>query len=122
MSPFLASRVGLLASALAMTACAQGERSNAPAPGYTQRVLVTTFIEWPSSAEVATRIAQIGKVPVRDAAQDGPRTFRMTLACNDESACRDAMQRLSTERLFVQAIERDARQRLPAKPERDVSR
>lgn len=118
----LASRIGLPAVALAMTACAQGERPAVPAPGYAQRVLVTTYTEWPSAGEVSTRIAQIGKVPVRDTGQDGPRTYRLTLACSDESACRAAMQRLAADRVFVQAIERDTRQRVPAKPERDASR
>jgi hypothetical protein len=122
MSRSLVSRLGLSAAALAMTACAQGDRPGLPPPGYAQRVLLTTFIEWPSTAEVAGRVAQIGGVPVRDAGQDGPRVYRMTLACNDEPACRDAMQRLSANRSFVQAIERDARQRLPARPERDTSR
>ncbi len=116
-------RLGLAAAAsLTVVACAQGERAGPPpAPG-AQRVLVTTFVEWPSMAEVASRVAQLGRVPVRDVGQDGPRTYRMTLDCPDETSCRDAMQRLREARTFVQSLDRDTRQRIPARPEREMSR
>ena len=53
----LASSSGLgcaIAAVLSVTACAQGERAAGPplAPG-AQRVIVTTFVEWPSAGEVA---------------------------------------------------------------------
>lgn len=122
----LASSSGLgcaIAAVLSVAACAQGERAAGPplAPG-AQRVIVTTFVEWPSAGEVAGRVARLAGVPVRDAGQDGPRTFRLTLDCPDEASCSGAMQRLREARSFVQSLDRDTRQRLPARPERETSR
>lgn len=110
-------------AALGLTACAQGgERSGPPlAPG-AQRVVVTTVVEWPSAAEVASRVAGIGGVPVRDAEHDTPRNYRMTLDCADADVCRDAMKRIAEARSFVQFIAVDSRQRVPRKPERDAAR
>lgn len=107
----------------AVAACAQsGERAGPPlAPG-AQRVVVTTVVEWPSAAEVASRVAGIGGVPVRDAAIDSPRNYRMTLDCADAAACHDAIKRIAAARTFVQFIGADDRQRVPRKPERDASR
>lgn len=123
MSAASSCRAGIaVASLLAMAACAQGERSGPPpAPG-AQRVIVTTFVEWPSAGEVAGRVAQLANVPVRDVRQDGPRTFVMTLDCPDEASCRDAMQRLREARTVVQSLDRDTRQRIPTRPEREMSR
>lgn len=110
-------------AALAVAACAQGgERSGPPlAPG-AQRVIVTTFVEWPSAAEVGSRIAGIGGVPVRDPELFTPRNYRMTLDCADATVCHDAIKRIAAARSFVQFIGVDARQRVPLKPDRDASR
>lgn len=112
-----------VAAVLSVAACAQGERAAGPppAPG-AQRVIVTTYVEWPSAGEVAGRVARLAGVPVRDVGQDGPRTFRMTLDCPDDATCRGAMQQLREARGFVQSLDRDTRQRVPARPERETSR
>lgn len=124
MSPVSSSGLGIaIAAVLSVAACAQGERASGPppAPG-AQRVIVTTFVEWPSMGEVAGRVARLADVPVRDVRQDGPRTFVMTLDCPDDASCRDAMHRLREARTFVQSLDRDTRQRIPARPEREMSR
>lgn len=110
-------------TALAVAACAQGgERSGPPlAPG-AQRVIVTTLVEWPSAAEVGSRIAGIGGVPVRNPELDTPRNYRMTLDCADAAACHDAIKRIGAARTFVQFIGVDERQRVPRKPDRDAAR
>lgn len=110
-------------AAMAVAACAQsGERAGPPpAPG-AQRVVVTTVVEWPSAAEVGSRVAGIGGVPVRDAELDTPRNYRMTLDCADAATCRDAMKRIADARSFVLFIGVDERQRVPRKPERDATR
>lgn len=110
-------------SALALVACAQRSEGGGPplAPG-AQRVVVTTVVEWPSAGEVATRLASIGGVPVRDADNDSPRNYRMTLDCADADTCRDAIRRIAEARTFVQFIAVDNRQRVPRKPDREAAR
>lgn len=110
-------------AALALSACAQGGPRTGPpsAPG-AQRVIVTTFIEWPSTAEVSSRIARLANMPVRDALNDTPRNYVMTLDCPDEASCSETIKRIAADRSFVQSIVPDARQRVPRKPERDAAR
>jgi len=111
------------AAALALSACAQGgQRAGPPpAPG-AQRVIVTTFIEWPSTAEVASRISRLANMPVRDAVNDTPRNYVMTLDCPDATSCAEAIKRIAAERSFVQSIVPDTRQRVPRKPDREAAR
>jgi hypothetical protein len=109
-----------LAAAFGLGACAQAGVPGAPV--FAQRVIITTYAEWPSAAEVALRVTDITRVPVRDALEDAPRRYRLTLQCPDEAACATAIRRLAEARSLVQAIERDTRQRIPGKPDRESSR
>jgi hypothetical protein len=109
--------------ALALSACAQGgERAGPPPAAASQRVIVTTFIEWPSTAEVAGRVARLANLQVRDALNDSPRVYVMTLDCPDQASCGEAMKRIAAERSFVQSIVPDTRQRVPRKPDREAAR
>lgn len=86
------------------------------------RVILTTAIEWPSAAEVSGRASRLARVAVRNIVEDGPRRYYLTLDCHSEPECREAMARIAADRTFALGIERDARQRLPARPGGEASR
>ncbi|MFO1218390.1 MAG: hypothetical protein U1E89_08480 [Burkholderiaceae bacterium] len=122
--PRLPCRLGLWAAAgWLLAACAQGGEATGPplAPG-AQRMIVTTVVEWPSAAEVASRVERLAGVPVRSAMLDTPRNYVMILDCPDDASCRDAIARVAAVRTFVQSIVPDARQRIPRKPDREAAR
>jgi hypothetical protein len=86
------------------------------------RVILTTAAEWPATAEVANHVSRLARVPARNVVEDGPRRYRLTLECFSEPECREAMSRIAADRTFALGIERDARQRLPARPGGEASR
>jgi hypothetical protein len=107
-----------VAVVLPLVACAHAD--TAPVPGL--RVILTTATEWPSTAQVSDRASRLAGVAARNAVEDGPRRYYMTLDCHSEPDCRDAMARIAADRMFALGIERDARQRLPARPAGEASR
>jgi hypothetical protein len=109
----------VLACALAapVAACAQPQALQ-PNP----RIIVQTAIDWPSAAEAALRAAQIAGVPMGDALMVAPRRVAMTLTCDSDSACQQALQRLTAEREFALSVELDARARVPARPASGTTR
>lgn len=112
----------LLLAVLPLFACAQNDakRDAAAAPG--QRVVLTTAIEWPGTAEVTNRAARLAGVAVRDTVEVGPRRYRMHLVCADDAACKQAIARIAADHGFALAVDVDARQQIPAKPSREWSR
>lgn len=117
LAPVAAGALGVVAGC-----AAGGNAADAQPPG--QRIIVTTIVEWPSVSEVVLRVADITGMPVREPLEDAPRRYRMTLQCGpaDSPACAEAIKRLSAARSFVHAVERDPRQRIPGKPDRESSR
>lgn len=107
-----------VAAVLPLVACAQAD--TAPVPGL--RVILTTTNEWPSAAQVSDRASRLAHVAARNAVEDGPRRYYLTLDCHSEPECREAMARIAADRTFALGIERDARQRLPARPASEASR
>lgn len=101
-----------------LVACAQADT---PAPSGL-RVVVSTANEWPSTTEVANRAARLARVAVRNIVEDGPRRYYLTLDCHSEPECRDAMARIAADRTFALGVERDPRQRLPARPGGEAAR
>jgi hypothetical protein len=101
-----------------LVACAQADTP--PVSG--QRVILSTTNEWPSTAEVANRASRLARVAARNIVEDGPRRYYVTLDCHSEPECREAMARIAADRTFVLAVERDPRQRLPARPGGEASR
>jgi hypothetical protein len=114
-------RHGALLCVLPLFACAQGG-ANRAVEFAGQRVVLTTVIEWPSTAEVVNRSARLSGVPVRDVMELAPRRYRMTLQCADDAACRAAMARIAADRQFVLAVDADGRMQIPAKPSREAAR
>src|SRR5262245_44650477 len=110
----------VLMAALPLVACAQADSNRAPEPS--RQVILYTTNEWPNSARVVDRAAELAGVRVRDALELAPRCYRVSLLCDDEAACKAAMARIAADRNFVLAVEADPRQQIPAKPSRESSR
>lgn len=120
--PWTTLRHSVCLSVLPLIACAQAGADRAAAPEPSQRVVLTTAIEWPGIAEVQNRAARLSGVTVRDAMEMAPRRYRLTLVCADADACRAAMARIAADRSFALAVEADGRVQIPTKPARDASR
>ena len=117
----LSWRRSVLLSVLPLWACAQVESTTA-APEPSLRVVVTTVGEYASTAEVQNRVANLARVPVREAVELAPNRYRMTLLCADQTACRAAIARIMADRTFALAVDADSRQQIPTKPTRDAAR
>lgn len=111
----------VLAGALPLLACAGADPQRTPAePG--TRVIVTTTREWPAVAPVADHVQRLAGVPVREAEQLTPSSYRIELLCgSDAAACQAAIARIAADRSFALAAEA-VRERIPAKPSRESSR
>jgi hypothetical protein len=108
-----------MAAAAAGLACASGPP---PPPPAGLRVLLTTAGEWPTLGELAGRAAHLAGVEVRDVDEMGPRRYRLTLLCNSEAECRNAVARIQADRRFALDVQADFRQRIPARPSGEAAR
>ena len=78
--------------------------------------------DWPSLPALATRLATIAGVPVRDIAGIAPQRVSVTLECVDATECDRAVARLVAEPAVIAEVIPDARRRLPTRPPRSESK
>jgi hypothetical protein len=111
------SRLAAPLIAVAASACA-APPADAPTGqgqgGSAQRLLIGTTADWPPQ-RLAEEAARRAGVPVLGVIALAPRSYAVTVECDDGS-CRRVIERLAADPAFATSVHLDPRRMLPRRP------
>jgi hypothetical protein len=81
------------------------------------RLQVRTQADWPDTSQLAERVEQVGGVPVApEVAGIAPRSYALTLQCENQRACKRAAMKLAAQPDLFVDLRRDEVRHIPRRP------